>query len=326
MNKISIKVCALMLVVSLAVLVFPSPARASIPDRLIVGSNYTLESGESLDEDLMVIGGRVTLEVGSTLNGDILMVGGSLVASGKVNGDITVAGGLLEIGTSAVINGDISSAGANLQRDPDAIITGDITTEQEGPFIVTPSGTRLPQLDMAVAPSFSFMGFMLRVILWGLLAMLLALFLPNQLRNVSQTAMSQPLITGGLGLLTLVVLPLVLVLIALTILLIPVSLIGLLLLAVAWVYGLIALGTELGGRFAGIFKSQWHPALAAGVGTFLLMLVVNGIETAIPCLGLLPKIIVGVIGLGAVILTRGGLQPYPPAALSVVPEITPPVE
>ncbi len=326
MNKTSKKILMLMALVSMAVMWLPHPAQAAIPDRMIVGGNYTLEDGETLNEDLLIIGGLVTLENGSTLNGNILMVGGSLEAGGKINGDISVAGGRLDISATAVINGDVNSAGANLQRDPEAIITGEITTEQNGPFIVTPSGVQIPQLNMAVDPSFSFIGFLLRVILWALLAMLLALFLPNQLRNLAQTAVSQPLITGGLGLLTVVVLPLVLVIIALTILLIPVSLAGILALVIAWAYGMIALGTELGNRFAGIFKAQWHPALAAGAGTFLLILAINGIEAAIPCLGLVPKFIVGVIGLGAVLLTRGGMQPYPPKAAVVVREPTTPVE
>lgn len=326
MNKTSKNILIIMALVSLAVLWLPQPAQAATPDRMIVGGNYTLEEGEILNEDLLIVGGLVILEEGSTLNGNILMVGGSLEAAGKINGDVSVAGGRLDISGTAVINGDVNAAGSNLQRDPDATISGDITTEQDGPFIVTPSGVQIPALDMAVDPSFSFIGFMLRVILWALLAMLLALFLPNQLRNLAQTAVGQPLITGGLGLLTAIVLPLVLVIIALTLLLIPVSLIGILGLVIAWAYGLIALGTELGNRFAGIFKAHWHPALAAGAGTFLLMLVINGIEAAIPCIGLAPKIIVSVIGLGAVLLTRGGMQPYPPQAVVVVREPTTPVE
>jgi len=326
MIKTSVKILTIIILISTALLWLPQPAQAATPNRLIVGGNYTLDDGDSLNEDLLIIGGHVVLEDGSTLNGDILMVGGSLDAAGKVNGDINVAGGLLEIQATAIINGDINAAGSNLQRDPDAIISGEITTEHDGPFIVTPAGVQLPQLNMALAPSFSFFGFLLRVILWALLAMLLALFLPNQLHHISRAAVAQPLISGGLGLLTVVVLPLVLLLIALTILLIPISLVGILLLVVAWAYGLIALGTELGNRFAQIFNSQWHPALAAGAGTFLLMLVINGIEAAIPCLGLLPKFIVGVTGLGAVLLSRFGMQPYPPPATEQLPEAATAVE
>jgi hypothetical protein len=326
MSKNISRVFLIILAVSLLVLWLPQPAQASRLQRMIVGGNFTLSNGETLDEDLLVVGGLITLENGSTLHGDILMVGGSLIAAGKIDGDVVVAGGLLEIAATAIIDGDITAAGANLQRDPDAVITGDITTEQEGPFVVTPTGIRLPQLNLATSPSFSIVSFVLGVILWALLAMLLALFLPNQLRNVSHAVMAQPLISGGLGLLTAVVLPIVLVLIALTILLIPLSLLGFLLLVLAWAFGMVALGSELGNRFAGIFKSEWHPALSAGAGTLLLMLLVNGLWAAIPCLGWLPMIVLGFLGLGGVLLTRFGRQAYPPAAQPAIREIESPSE
>jgi hypothetical protein len=326
MRKTISKLILIILAVSLAVLWLPQPGQASPLQRMLVGSNFTLSNGETLDEDLLVVGGLVTLENGSTLHGDILMVGGSLIAAGRINGDVVVAGGLLEIVDTAYIDGDITAAGASLQRDPAAVITGEITTEQDGPFIVTPTGVRLPQLNLAASPSFSVVSFILGIILWALLAMLLALFLPNQLRNVSQAVMAQPLVSGGLGLLTAVVLPIVLVLIALTILLIPLSLLGILLLVLAWAYGMVALGSELGNRFAGIFKSEWHPALSAGAGTFLLMLFANGLWVAIPCLGWIPMIILSCLGLGGVLLTRFGRQLYPPAAPPAIKEIITPSE
>jgi hypothetical protein len=310
-NKIT-KALVLLTIVSLVVLWFPQTAQAAIPDRLIIGGNFTLTSGETLNEELLIIGGLVTLENGSTLNGDILIVGGSLNVSGQVNGAIVVAGGSLDLTSSAIVSGDITTAGTSLHRDPGAVIAGNVTTEQDGPFIVTPPGVHIPQVNMAIDPFFNFIGFFLRVLLWALLAMLLALFLPDQINRVSHAAMTKPFIAGGLGLFTVIVLPLVLVIMALTILLIPVSLIGVLLIIVAWFFGVVAMGTELGHRFAGIFKSQWHPALAAGLGTFFLILVINGMEALIPCLGWLPKGVVGMLGLGAVLLTRFGTQPYPP--------------
>ena len=39
---------------------------------------------------------------------------------------------------------------------------GDIITEHDGPFIVSPSGVRMPQVSMAVDPFFNFITFFLR--------------------------------------------------------------------------------------------------------------------------------------------------------------------
>ncbi len=76
--------------------------------------------------------------------------------------------------------------------------------------------------------------------------MVVAMFIPAHMARISQTALSQPLISGGLGILTVIIVPIILVLLAITICLIPVSLLGAFLLVLAWAFGLIALGLEVG--------------------------------------------------------------------------------
>jgi hypothetical protein len=59
-----------------------------------------------------------------------------------------------------------------------------------------------------------------------------------------------------------------------------------------------------------MFKQEWHPAIAAGLGTLLLMCVLSGLEVILPCIGWIPKTLVGFLGLGAVLLTQFGMKPY----------------
>jgi hypothetical protein len=136
------------------------------------------------------------------------------------------------------------------------------------------------------------------------------MFFTTQLTRISQTAFLQPLISGGMGLLTIIIVPILLVLLAITICLIPVTLLGALLLVVAWAAGLISLGYEVGKRISVVFKQDWHPAILAGIGTLALMLVLSGMEAIIPCVGWIPKALVGLLGLGAVLLTQFGTKPY----------------
>ena len=105
---------------------------------------------------------------------------------------------------------------------------------------------------------------------------------------------------------TMIIAPLVLILLAITICLIPAAFIGAFILAVAWAFGLVALGLEVGKRVGLIFKQEWHPAISAGLGTLLLMLVLSGLEAIIPCVGWIPKALVGFVGLGAVLLSQFG--------------------
>ncbi|MDP3184842.1 MAG: hypothetical protein Q8M58_06190, partial [Anaerolineales bacterium] len=52
---------------------------------------------------------------------------------------------------------------------------------------------------------------------------------------------------------------------------------------------------------------QWHPSLAAGLGTFLLALVAN-IIGLIACVGWLAPFLVTMLGIGGVIMTRFGAR------------------
>jgi hypothetical protein len=119
------------------------------------------------------------------------------------------------------------------------------------------------------------------------------------------------LISGGLGLLTVILAPLVLLFLVITICLSPLALIGVLILVVAWGLGLIALGLEIGTRLAERMNHDWAPALSAGLGTLLLIFVLDGLREFVPCVGWLFPAIAGMVGLGAVLVTRFGTHVYP---------------
>jgi hypothetical protein len=310
MSRLNKKLFSSLLLSILFLGLFPTTAFASSPAAVVIGNNYTLESGEMLNDNLFVLGGSVDLMAGSTINGSVLLVGGSVQAAGTINGNMTVLGGTLNLASTFVLNGNINSAGTVINQDPGAQINGTVNTIQNTPYVLIPGEIRVPDLNSNLNPFFRVIGFFFRLFLWTLIAMVLVMFFPTQLTRVSQTVILQPLITGGMGLLTVIIVPIVLVLLALTICLIPVSLLGALLLVMAWAVGLIAIGYEVGKRISGMFKGEWHPAILAGIGTLALMLVLSGMEAIIPCVGWIPKALVGLLGLGAVLLTQFGTKPY----------------
>lgn len=307
---------ALLAILVLAVLL-PGPALAKglADDRVITGGTFTLGDGETQDGNLVIFGGAVTLEDGSRVNGDVVLLGGTIDIDGNVDGSVVGIGGVVSLGATAVIDGDLTTMAASLDREEGAEVQGNVTSGFPTPFTFSVPGRvtvpEVPNVEVRTAPILNVMWFFFRTFLWAALAVLLVMFLPDHTARTATTIVRQPILAGGVGLLTTVVAPLLLIGIAITIILIPVSLVGFLILAIAWFFGRIAIGFEIGRRFAETANQDWSPAVAAGAGTFIMTFVIDGADALIPCVGWLIPALVGIVGLGGVLLSRFGTQYYP---------------
>lgn len=294
--------------------------------RVVFGDNFTLESGETLTGDLVVIGGSAVVEEGATVRGDLVVVGGSLTLDGTVEGDSAIIGGSAVLGESAVVEGDLVTVGGAVTQDPGARVNGEVVTNVPAPDIRIPNVPSPPNVTIPPQPNFSFdfnpvtraMQVLFTAILLAALSMLATLFLGPQMERVSQVVSTQPVIAGSFGLLTMVLLPFVVVVLAVTILLIPVAVLVPVVAAFAWLFGIIALGAEVGERFIRAINQSWAPALTTGFGTFLLMLVSGGIGM-VPCVGWLVPLLVAMLGVGGVVLTIFGTRPYPRVVAPLTP-------
>lgn len=324
------KFCLLVILVALLALALPVPALAKeqVGDKYVFGDTYTLAAGETLDGNLIVFGGTAILEKDTHVTHDVIVFGGQVRIGGKIDGQVVGFGGLLHLGDDALVKGDVQTVGGSLDKADGAVVEGQINNVKgDATTLTMPNGVKLPNLNLGANPFFKMIWFMFRVFMWAALAVLVVLFLPKQSERIAEAAVHQPLISAGLGVLTAVVVPVLVAVLAITICLIPISLVLVFLLVISWVLGLVALGMELGKRLAIALKMDWAPALAAGLGTFGLMFVVNGIREIVPCVGWIVPAVAGMLGLGAVLLTRLGTQEYTPAALSPFPPpaATPPV-
>ena len=321
-----------LLLVMLACFILPSTAFAKgiYDDKIVAGGSFTLNSDETLDGNLFIFGGAVTLEEESLVEGDILLMGGTISIDGRVEGDVVGIGGVIRLGETAEVEGDLTAMGAAVHRDPGAEVEGQVIKGIEGPFSFPiplpiipdvpnvpnvpdiPRVPNFPGFDFGVNPLWTGLWFLFKTFLWAALAVLVVMFLPKPIKRTSDAIVAQPILSGGVGLLTVIVVPLLLIILAITIILIPISLVGALALAVAWFLGRIAIGYEVGRRLAKMLDKDWAPAVSAGVGMFLLALVVDATGQFIPCIGWIFPAMVAVIGIGGLLLTRFGTQSYPP--------------
>jgi hypothetical protein len=159
----------------------------------------------------------------------------------------------------------------------------------------------------------------------AVLAVIVGLFLPQQTRRVSDTIVKEPLVTGGVGLLTMFCAPIALVLISIPLITIPITILAVIVLTLAVIYGWIAVGNEIGERIGRLFHAEWATPVASGIGVLLITLV-TGSFNMLPCIGWIFGFIIVMLGLGAVISSRFGSAKYAnKLAAAVMPSMAAPV-
>ena len=280
--------------------------------KIIFGQNFTLESGDTFKGDLVVFGGNVTIEKGASLNGNLVVFGGTVSSDGTVHGDIVIVGGQVSLDTNAVVTRDVVTVGGQLSKAEGAEIQGEVVNNAQ-PALDFPNGNVPPRVDVPT-PAFDW-GFhvisgifktVFNAILAAAFAMLLALFWKPQMERAGDALVAQPVMVGAVGLLALFLGAILIFTI------IPPVIVGF-----ALLFGVVALGAEVGDRFTRAINQTWSPILTAGFGTFLLVLVA-GAFGEIPCIGGLAQFLLALLGIGAAIVTWFGIR------VGQAPSATPP--
>ena len=161
------------------------------------------------------------------------------------------------------------------------------------------------------------MWFMFQIFSISAVAIVLILFVPTQAKRTADAISGFPILSGGLGLLTLVVSAFLLVILTILIITIPISFLLFIVLGLGLFFGWIAIGQEIGRRIGAAFGQDWSNPVQAGVGTFALTFVVSSFNFVFwDIVGWMVGITVAAVGLGAVLLTRFGTRDYIPAISS----------
>jgi len=277
-----------------------APVYTPSGDEVIFGDSYTLPAGEVLDGNLIVFGGNVSIEDGAAVLENLVVFGGNVDMSGTVAGDMVVIGGNVDLRAGALVEGDLVNPGGRINREPGAEVHGNLVTQFNFQWmrnIHIGSGVSwfsgVWQLAQAVA-------------LTGV-ALLLMLIIPDHVARTADIVARKPMAAGGLGLITFILLPFALIITIITLVLPPVIL---LVVIFGYVFGWVALGFHLGKGLANTLNADWSRLMQGALGTFLLSLAA-GFVAWIPCVGWLAGLGLGMVGLGAVLLTRFGTLQEP---------------
>ena len=239
--------------------------------------------------DVSVGGG--TVEIGETaqIGGDLDVGAGYAAVHGTVDGSVTAGAEELVLGPTASVGGDFRYDAASFTRDPGASVSGSVVQDDS---IGADTG---PNADQFTLPSW--VGVVYGLFANFLLGALLLAVFPSFSSRVADRIAESPATAGGVGILTLIAVPLVLVILLITIVGIPLSLVGAVAfgvtLWVATVYGQFAVGVwalSLADR-----DNRWL-ALAVGLIGFAIL-------GGVPVVGWVFELLALLLGLGALALT-----------------------
>jgi hypothetical protein len=239
---------------------------------------------------------------------------------GTVDGNFAAFGGSITLGSNALIDGDFSSMGGTVDKAPGAVITGN-TVDQRGrvqfnkeffdevvgsstdgktPSIASHEGRGILAAIFGIMTSIGV--FIASILIITGLGILIALLFGSQLKGISSTIIAQPLNAFGVGLLTFIAVPILLVFFSITVILLPLALILGVLIVVLVFFGWIVCGYEVGQRLTAAMKVNWQDIWATAFGTFVITLASMLLSRVIPCIGWIPGAIISTIGVGGIVL------------------------
>lgn len=311
-------------VLLLALVLLPATALAAVPggadDVVSFGHGVTVRAGETVTGvvvfggsaeiqgtdlgDAVVFGGSVVVDgqvtgnvlsfggsahINNSVNGDVVVLGGGPVVRSRIGGNLIAIGGSVRLEDGAEVMGDVFTLGGGVQRSGNAIVHGSVR-----------SGFGLWGGWHFFSRAFS---------VWQLcsvvfLGMVCFWLFPLATRRVAGALSGNPAKAAIAGLLGyLAIIPAVIVL-AITLLGIPLIPLFLLAVLIARLLGQVALalvaGKWLFARLQNNETSEWVLTVVGLLGL--------GVLTLIPIVGGLASLFYGLVGFGAVILTRFGTR------------------
>jgi cytoskeletal protein CcmA (bactofilin family) len=298
-------------------------------DLVASGGSVTLNG--TVDGDVMAAGG--TLRIGGTVNGDVRSAGANVTIAGDVSEDALLAGGRVEVASDGRVGEDlvVSSGTLTVAGTVDGNVAGTTSTYSVTGTIGGEDTIAIRQEGAPSAPTVADRAVdgvthFIAVVLVGLLALWLA---PMLMARAETTVRARPLVAAGVGLLGFIgfVVLLIAIVVAVVLLAVILGLIGLddlaalgalagvvavggLVVAFTFVVGFLAdavVGLGLAALLArasgqasaepdGVWRLDLRTALLLALGAAIIVVL-----SSLPVIGWLVKLVVVVLGFGAVL-------------------------
>jgi hypothetical protein len=247
------------------------------------GSMFTLGRNIKLDNDVMLAANMVMIN--GDVGRDVWIGGASLDVAGKVGRDLKFDGGQLMLHSPTVIGRDLkgtTQTEKQVRIDPGVTIVGKKTLE-----IAKPAGNRYATLG--------FYGNQALHIVAAFVTGMILLWLFPIVGRASLSTVRAIAISGGVGFLVAVAMPVAAIILLITMIGIPLSLVS----AVLWLLGLylsrIVIAKCIGNAILGSESDRFSvKALGLIIGLVIVYIAIN-----LPFIGFVLHIVLAMIGLGA---------------------------
>jgi cytoskeletal protein CcmA (bactofilin family) len=292
------------------------PASAAAQER---EAPLVIPAGETYDGDLATVTRDIQVE--GHVTGDVTSWSGTIVIAGTVAGDVVSYSGQVTIQPGAHIGGHVLASGGALQLDDRAAVVGQTISGESGGValanvleLFSPS----ERADGGAAVGRVLFGAALGVFLLAFTLLCIA-FWPRRTGAASLTLRRAPGRALALGLLTtlllLLALPPLAALLAATLVGLPLLLLLMAIIQVPYVYGLATLARAAGMPSDGSTNRTFPSVFSEGESlSRASLLLAGGLALAVAVVGALAPLwgltlfyLLASPGLGAALLSRGGL-------------------
>ncbi len=260
--------------------------------------------------DAWIAARRAAIE--GEFEGDLSIRAQEALINGHVQGDVTFYGLELSLGPDARIDGDVDYYSASAAKiDKGAQVKGEVNGHAfraTDDRVRDDTRERWRESHMRDRHGFSAPGYHMSAggaVVFGGLALLLALIAPGAAARMRDAATAEPLQALGLGFVWLVGVPVLAIASAITLVGLPVAFLLMLLYPLGILFGLVAVLVALGGLIAARIGAAGEGALGLVVG-IVLAAAILWIAISIPAIGAIVWLAAVAIGLGLIVMALWG--------------------
>ena len=267
-----------------------TPAACSSSGASAIGSNLLVPAGAWVCGDALAVGGNV--DVRGRVQGSTQAIGGNVTISGEVDGDVTAVGGDIRLQPGAITRGRLDSVGGQVIVEPGA----SAQTPPRGVEQYWYGAHNGPTAFHVLAPEAS--SFWLGLLFWVSATLGLSAFLPEVVGHVRYTIARRFIVSGVTGAVIGLIGAVLGAVLFVTCIGIPVTVAIAVAMWIAWVVGTVAFASWLGASLLRGVRLDSSLLVSTLLGVVILSLL-----KAAPIVGPVVSLIVGVVGLGAALLT-----------------------